>query len=125
MANAVMSRDNSGKTAQAQCIFRAREIKGAPHNCVETSCCRTPQCDKVRTEMECMDSMDVISRVTQPTPQCAGMVVVPKPNGKIQLCVDLTNLNRLVLRERYICLHKWRIPSLAFGRSRWQTKAGC
>ena len=29
------------------------------------------------------------------------MVVVPKPNGNIRICVDLTNLNKSVMREKY------------------------
>lgn len=62
-----------------------------------------PLHDKVRAELNRMESMEVISKVTQPT-WCAGMVVVPKPRGKIpiRLCVDLTHLNKWVQRERYI-----------------------
>ena len=43
----------------------------------------------------------MITRVRQPTKWCAGMVVVPKDNGKVRICVDLTHLNRSVLRERH------------------------
>ena len=46
-----------------------------------------------------MESLGVISRVDQPTPWCAGMVVVPKKNGDIRICVDLKPLNSNVLRE--------------------------
>ena len=49
-----------------------------------------------------MESLGVISRVDSPTDWCAGMVVVPKLNGKIRLCVDLTKLNESVKRERHI-----------------------
>ena len=49
-----------------------------------------------------MESLGVISRVDSPTDWCAGMVVVPKPNGKIRICVDLTKLNESVKRERHI-----------------------
>ena len=33
------------------------------------------------------------------TPWCAGMVVFPKKNGKVRICVDLKPLNYSVLRE--------------------------
>ncbi|KAJ8356744.1 hypothetical protein SKAU_G00195380 [Synaphobranchus kaupii] len=63
-----------------------------------------PLRDKVRAELTRMEDMGVISKVTQPTPWCAGMVVVPKAQspGKIRLCVDLTQLNQWVRRERHI-----------------------
>lgn len=48
-----------------------------------------------------MEQLGVIARVEQPTDWCAGMVVVPKPNGKVRICVDLTKLNRSVRRERH------------------------
>ena len=34
-----------------------------------------------------------------PTPWCAGMVVAPKKNGDIRICVDFRPLNSCVLRE--------------------------
>ena len=46
-----------------------------------------------------MESMGVISKVDEPTPWCAGMVVVPKKSGKVRICVDLKPLNESVLRE--------------------------
>lgn len=58
--------------------------------------------DKVQAELKRMEIMGVISKVTQPTPWCAGMVVVPKAQGKIRLCVDLKHLNKWVRRERHI-----------------------
>jgi len=38
---------------------------------------------KVQQELDKMESLGVISRVDQPTPWCAGMVIVPKKNGAI------------------------------------------
>jgi len=46
-----------------------------------------------------MESMQVISKIDEPTPWCAGMVVVPKKTGNIRICVDLKPLNESVQRE--------------------------
>ena len=54
---------------------------------------------KVREELNRMESIGVISKVDEPTPWCAGMVVVPKKEGAIRICVDLKPLNENVLRE--------------------------
>jgi hypothetical protein len=48
-----------------------------------------------------MEKLGVIATVEQPTDWCAGMVVVPKENGKVRICVDLTKLNESVRRERH------------------------
>lgn len=39
-----------------------------------------PLRDKVKTEIQRMESLRVISKVTEPTEWCSGMVVVPKPS---------------------------------------------
>lgn len=54
---------------------------------------------KVQEELSRMESIGVISKVDEPTPWCAGMVVVPKKAGAIRICVDLKPLNVNVLRE--------------------------
>ena len=46
-----------------------------------------------------MVEQQVISPVTGPTTWCSGMVPVPKPNGRIRICIDLTPLNRAVRRD--------------------------
>lgn len=56
----------------------------------------------VKEELDRLEKDGVIRRVNDPTPWCAGMVVVPKPSGKYRICVDLTKLNQSVLRERHI-----------------------
>ena len=58
-----------------------------------------PLRQKVKDELQRMENLGVISRVDEPTPWCAGMVVVPKPNGAVRICVDLKLLNESVLRE--------------------------
>ena len=48
-----------------------------------------------------MEQLGVIEKIEEPTEWCAGLVVVPKQNGKVRICVDLTKLNENVCRERH------------------------
>ena len=59
---------------------------------------------QVKDELDKMEQENIISRVEGPTDWCAGIVVVPKPNNKVRICVDLTQLNKCVKRERHILL---------------------
>ncbi len=43
--------------------------------------------------------MGVVSKVTTPTPWCAGMDAVAKKSGAVRICVDLKALNESVKRE--------------------------
>ena len=52
-----------------------------------------------QVKSERMLHLDVIRPITQPTDWCAGIVVVPKRNGTIHICVDLTHLNKAIKRE--------------------------
>ena len=58
-----------------------------------------PLWSKVTEELNRMEEMGVISKVTEPTSWCAGMVVVPKKSGAIWICVDLKPLPSLRLLE--------------------------
>ena len=58
-----------------------------------------PLRQKVTKELDQMEKEGVISKVTEPTTWCAGMVVVPKKSGNVRICVDLKPLNKSVLRE--------------------------
>ena len=70
-----------------------------PHNLCTPRFVPLPLREKVRQELDRMESLGVISRVDEPTMWCAGMVVVPKKNESIRICVDLKPLNESVLRE--------------------------
>ncbi|XP_075530161.1 uncharacterized protein LOC142563495 [Dermacentor variabilis] len=61
-----------------------------------------PLLEIVRRELDKLESAGVIRRVDKPTPWCSGLVVVRKGDGSYRLCVDLTQLNKVVLRERHI-----------------------
>ena len=55
-----------------------------------------PLMQPVKEELCRMEKLGVISRVSEPTEWCAAMVVVPKGNQKVRICVDLTHLNKSV-----------------------------
>jgi len=57
---------------------------------------------QVKDELDRMEREKIISRVEGPSDWCAGIVVVPKPNKKVRICVDLTQLNKCVKREKHI-----------------------
>ena len=46
-----------------------------------------------------MEELGVIAPIEEPTPWCAGMVVVPKKSNQVRICVDYRALNESVLRE--------------------------
>lgn len=56
---------------------------------------------KVKGELERMEQMGVITKVSEPTEWESSMVVVNKPNGKLRICLDPRNLNKAILREHY------------------------
>ena len=49
-----------------------------------------------------MEALRVISKIKEPTEWRSPIIVVPKYNGKIRICVDLTKLNTSVCHEHYI-----------------------
>ena len=72
--------------ANPVCLYTPRRI---PH----------PLLPKVKLEIEKMVKQGVISPVKSPTKWCSGLVCVPKPNGSVRVCVDLTAVNKSVQRE--------------------------
>ena len=60
-----------------------------------------PLRQRTEQELQRMERNGVISRVDEPTEWCAPMVVTPKSNDKVRVCVDLTQLNRYVQRENH------------------------
>ena len=53
----------------------------------------------VQEKLTRMESMGIISKLRDPILWFAGMVVVPKNNGSVRICVDLKPLNESMLRE--------------------------
>ncbi|XP_075535080.1 uncharacterized protein LOC142570595 [Dermacentor variabilis] len=61
-----------------------------------------PLLEIARRELDKLESAGVIRRVDKPTPWCSGLVVVRKGDGSYRLCVDFTQLNKVVLLDRHI-----------------------
>ena len=55
--------------------------------------------EPLRKKLQRMVKLGVIEKVEHPTDWCSPIVVVPKKNGSIRLCIDYTKLNQAVRRE--------------------------
>ena len=60
-----------------------------------------PLLGKTKAEIGRMLTMNIISRVDEPTDWSAPMVVTPKASEEVRICVDLTKLNQSILREAH------------------------
>lgn len=58
--------------------------------------------DKVKAQLTEMEKDGIIRKVVEPTPWCSAMVVIPKSSGEVRICVDLTNLNKCIEREKLV-----------------------
>ena len=56
----------------------------------------------VEKELERLESLDIIEKVTGPTPWVSPIVVVPKSSGQVRLCVDMREANKAVKREKHL-----------------------
>ncbi|CAF1016621.1 unnamed protein product [Brachionus calyciflorus] len=52
-------------------------------------------------ELQKMIEQDIIEPVTGPTPWVSPVVIVPKPNNKIRICVDARAANKAIIHERH------------------------
>ena len=57
--------------------------------------------EKVQGELQRMVELGVITEINEPTSWCSPMVVVPKKDHSVRICVDYTRLNEDIQRERY------------------------
>ena len=56
---------------------------------------------KVKDKIEVQVAMDIIEPVEGPTPWVSPVVVVPKQNDEIRLCVDMQRAKVAIIRERH------------------------
>lgn len=70
---------------------------------VAQPCRRVPYSlrDKVEKKLMELEDMDIIEKVEGPTPCVSPIVVVPKQNGDIRICVDMRMANTAIERSRH------------------------
>ena len=57
--------------------------------------------DAIRKEVHRLESEDIIEKVNKPQPWVSNLVVIPKKNGKVRICLDARVINTAIQRERY------------------------
>jgi hypothetical protein len=56
---------------------------------------------KVEQELDNLESQGIIEKVEGPTPWVSPLVVIPKKNDDVRLCVDMRMANKAINRERH------------------------
>jgi len=56
---------------------------------------------KVEQELENLEQQGIIEKVEGATPWVSPLVIIPKKNGDVRLCVDMRMANRAIKRERH------------------------
>ena len=57
--------------------------------------------EQLKETLTQLTKQDIIQPVTEPTPWISSMVVVPKRNGSLRICLDPKDLNRAIQRHHY------------------------
>ena len=50
----------------------------------------------LKEELDRLESLQILTPVSEPTPWVPSMVIVKKPNGKIRACLDPSDLNKVL-----------------------------
>ena len=76
-------------------IESARPVQHAPR--------RVPVAirERLKETLEDLEQQEILAQVTTPTPWISSMVVLPKKDGKLRICLDPIDLNRALRRENY------------------------
>ena len=57
--------------------------------------------ERLQETLDDLVQQDILAPVTEPTPWVNSMVVVPKKDGKLRICLDPKDLNLAIQREHY------------------------
>lgn len=56
---------------------------------------------RVSDKIDELENLDIVEKVTTPTEWVSPVIVVPKPDGDVRLCVDMRRANEAIIRERH------------------------
>ena len=59
---------------------------------------------KVEHELKVLEEQHIIERVDGPTPWVSPLILIPKKNGAVRICVDMRRANKAITRERTLLL---------------------
>ena len=92
---------DSGKFSSLPFTYKIELIDGAQP--VVHAARRVPAAlrDDVKNELDRMENMGIIRKVSEPTEWVNSMVVVRKPNKSIRICLDPKDLNTCIKRVHY------------------------
>ncbi len=79
---------------------------------------------QLKAELEEMEQQGIIVSVTTPTAWVSSMVVVPKKNGKLRICLDPKDLNRAIQREHYPLPTIEDVATRLHGSQNWMPRTG-
>ena len=57
--------------------------------------------EPLKAELKRCEKMGVITKVTEPTEWVNSIVLVPKSNGRLRICMDPKDLNKVIMRQHY------------------------
>ncbi len=77
--------------------------------------------EKLKEELACMEKLDVIKRIDEPTDCVSSLVIVLKKNGSLRICLDPRDLNRAIKREHFKLPTREEIIS-QFAGAKWFSK---
>lgn len=81
--------------------------------------------NQVKEELNEMVKLGVISPITEPSPAVSPMLIVKKkPNNKLRICLDPTELNKNILRREFPLKTLDEIAT-RIGKSKWFTILDC
>jgi len=55
----------------------------------------------LKRELDRLESLQILTPVTEPTPWVSSLVIVKKPNGSIRVCIDPKDLHEALKRSHY------------------------